>query len=99
VVTAHYIHCNAHKENSAEKEFFPRSGKSDSGGDFDGNDLAAIIKPASGADPVRDEGRRALGTSAQLRQGQGAVIGSAHALAAVGRLSFRNTHSFLILEF
>jgi hypothetical protein len=99
VVTAHYIHRNAHIKSSAKKEFFSRSGKSGSGRDFHRNDLAAIIKPASRANPVGDEWRGALGTSAQLWQCQGAIIRPAHALAAVGRFAFRNTHSFLCLKF
>src|SRR6266581_956618 len=56
----------------------------------DGDDLASLVVPASGAYPVRHIWRGALRTSAELRQPQDAVVRPAHALAAFGRFSLRD---------
>ncbi len=64
----------------------------------DGQDLAAFIVTASRTDPVRHVGRRALGTGTQLGQPKRAVVGAAHALAALGRFAFRDTHKSIVLK-
>jgi hypothetical protein len=52
-------------------------------GRFHRNDLAAFVKAARRANPVRHSGRGALRALVELRQFQDAVVGAAHPLAAV----------------
>jgi hypothetical protein len=61
-------------------------------------DLAAFVIAAGGADPMRDIRSRALGTSAELRDGHDAIVSAAHALAASGRFSLWDTHIIVLLN-
>jgi len=81
VIAAHHIHDNSHNGKKRENESAPRF--EGSGCCFDGNDLPAFIKTASGADPVRDIRSRALRAGAELRHLHGAIVGSTHPLTAV----------------
>lgn len=57
-------------------------GRSGSGSSSDGEDLAAFVVTAGGADPVRNVRGGALRTGAELRHGHDAIVSAAHALTA-----------------
>src|SRR5438552_13343208 len=67
-----------------------------SGDGLDRQDLAALVEPAGGTDPVWNVGGGALRAGAQLRQFQNAVIGPAHALTTAGWFTLGDTHNFLL---
>ena len=81
VVATHDIHCNSHKGGPGTAKT-PFSALEESSASRDGDHLTPFVIAAGGADSVRHVRGRALRTGTELRQGQHAVIGPAHALTA-----------------
>jgi hypothetical protein len=58
------------------------------------NDLASFVVAARWTDAMRDIRGSTLRASAKLRQLHDAVVSTPHPLAALGGLSFWDTHKF-----
>jgi len=82
VIPPHHIHNDSHKCEE-RRERVSALPETTSALDINRDDLAAIVKPAGRANPVRDVRGGALGAGAQLRQLEDAVVSAAHPLAAV----------------
>lgn len=92
MVSSHDIDRNAHIDGPAQPRSTRRPGMP-LGARGDCQDLSAFVIAAGRTNTVRHIGCRALRASAKLRQSHYAVVRAAHALAASGRFSLRNTHN------
>jgi len=69
------------------------------GSGSDGNDLASLVVPTGGANPMGHVGGGALRATAQLRQSHHAVVSAPHPLTTSGRFSLWDTHKISKLKF
>jgi hypothetical protein len=98
VVAAHDIHRNSHTRMMNAQTCLALSAGAEfnsierSGSGCNCQHLTPFVIATRGTHAVRHIRRVTLGALAQLRKLQNAVVGAAHALAAVGRFSLGNTH-------